>query len=1128
MKHYYLLVLGWLLLAACPAAGQALRWERTLGATGRMLNFGICAAPDGGLVTTGTRNAGRSATLADSSHGSSDVSVVKYSASGQVQWNRALGGSLNDDAFHVRATPDGGYLVSAESASGQSFDHSQASRGLIDYWVIKLDGQGNKQWDRSFGTDSLESIYDAWPTADGGYLVMGASYAGPPQGDKSEPGRGNTDYWVVKLDAQGNKLWDRTYGGTGDETPYQGQPTPDGGCLLMGTTTSPAGGDISQAGPGLADDSDYWVVKLDAQGNKLWDRRYGGTDGEIGTACVLTPDGGYLVGGVSGSGQGGDKSQPSRGDGDYWVLKLDAQGTKQWDVTLGSAGLDILCAGLVTLTGGGYVVVGNSYGTASGDRTQASRGADDVWAVGLSPTGQVLWDAAYGGTSSEIINSACATADGGFAFSSTCSSPPSGERTRPLLSAQDEWTLKATATGAVQWDQAFGGNTDDLQQALVQAPNGSFWLAGQTTGGAGLDSEDGTSIKHAWLLQRDSLGAPLQTKTIVSDRAFRIEVRNLDFTTASELFAAGTTKLDFLSTFSAEGNRPDADYYLRKFSSPVIHVELGGAGNDYLGEARATPDQGAIVGGTSRSGVGGQRTAPSRGGADFWVVKLNRTFAKTWDRAYGGSGLDSLVSVRSTPDGGYLLAGSTTSPADGELTEPGRGGADYWLVKVNSTGAVQWQHRYGGPADDWLAAARPTPDGGCVLLGTTYSGVGGELTEAPLGKRDLWVLKVSSTGAVQWQHRYGGSGNDYAATLELDPDGGYVVGASTTSPAGGQVSEPSRGGTDYWLLRLSAQGTVLWDRRLGGSGEDLLTCLTPTKGYGYAVGGSSNSPTGSGEHQQANKDGYDYWTLVLGARRVPAPVIAAFSPAQGAPGAQVVLTGANFTGTSSVQFNGVAAPGFVVSPDGATITVTLPAGASTGMIAVTANGTGTSATAFGVPAGPLPVQLTTFTAQAQGPDAVLRWTTASELHNDRFEVEVSPDGTTFARIGTLAGHGTSIQPQAYAYQDYNLARYATSRLYYRLRQVDANGQDTYSPVRPVQCRPAPLGLSLHPNPTRQLTTLLGAQPGASVQVMNSLGQLVLSTTADAAGSTVLELPAGLAGGVYTVRTGQQVARLVVQ
>jgi hypothetical protein len=945
----YILLAFFLFFFDKNSCAQSVRWERTLGAGGASDGAAISQTPDGGYVTAGQLLAGRGGEVTDSVRGGIDVWVVKYSATGQRQWDRRLGGDRDEDNGQVRPTADGGYLVGATSTSGASFDHSQPGRGSLDYWVVKLDAQGHKQWDRTFGTDSLDALTDAWQAADGGYLLLGYSRASLAQGDKSEPSRGGDDFWLVKLDAQGNKLWDRTLGGAGDETPLQGQPTPDGGCILSGSTTSVASGDVSQIGSGPAGNEDYWVVKLDARGAVQWEQRFGGTDPDSGQACVLAPDGGYLVGGISYSGRGGDRSQPSQGGADYWVVKLTATGQLQWDASAGSAADDFINKGLCALAGGGYALVGFTTGGSSGDKSQPSRGNYDIWAVGLSATGAKVWEASYGGNSGDISRSVCATADGGFVALASSSSLISGERTVARRGTGDTWLVKATATGLKQWDQAVGGNTDEVQQALLQAPDGTYWLGGQTQGRESTDKSFNATANFSmpgfWLVQRDSLGNALQDQFFDNFRHYRL--RSLAFTADQRLLAAGSISSGSIDWLTSRRNPLDADYVA--FVDGAAQLELGGPGDDWLGEARPTPDRGLIFGGTSRSDTGGNKTAASRGGADFWVVKLGRTFAKTWDRAYGGSGLDSLVSVRPTPDGGYLLAGSTTSPADGELTEPGRGGADYWLVKVNSLGAVQWQHRYGGPADDWLAAARPTPDGGCVLLGTTFSGVGGELTEALLGKRDLWVVKVSNTGAVQWQHRYGGSGNDYAATLELDPDGGYVVGASTTSPADGTVSEPSRGSTDYWLLRLSAQGTVLWDQRLGGSGEDLLTCLTPAKGYGYAVGGSSNSPTGSGEHQQANKDGYDYWTLVLGARRVPAPVIASFAPTVGLPGTVVVLTGNFFTGTSSVRFGGVLAPGFVVSNAGTTLSVTLPAGATTGPVTVTANGTGSSSTEFTVP-----------------------------------------------------------------------------------------------------------------------------------------------------------------------------------
>ncbi|RSK43792.1 T9SS type A sorting domain-containing protein [Hymenobacter rigui] len=176
---------------------------------------------------------------------------------------------------------------------------------------------------------------------------------------------------------------------------------------------------------------------------------------------------------------------------------------------------------------------------------------------------------------------------------------------------------------------------------------------------------------------------------------------------------------------------------------------------------------------------------------------------------------------------------------------------------------------------------------------------------------------------------------------------------------------------------------------------------------------------------------------------------------------------------------------------------------------------------------PLPVTLTNFTAAAQGPDVLLRWTTASEINNDRFEVEVSPDGRTFQRIGQVVGQGSTSQPHAYQLLDPAVARYATSLVYYRLRQVDRDGTASYSAVRTVTVSAQP-GLALFPNPTTQATTLTGAQPGTVVTVFDAVGRQVLRATADAAGTATLVLPAGHATGVYVVRVAATALRLTVE
>jgi hypothetical protein len=177
---------------------------------------------------------------------------------------------------------------------------------------------------------------------------------------------------------------------------------------------------------------------------------------------------------------------------------------------------------------------------------------------------------------------------------------------------------------------------------------------------------------------------------------------------------------------------------------------------------------------------------------------------------------------------------------------------------------------------------------------------------------------------------------------------------------------------------------------------------------------------------------------------------------------------------------------------------------------------------------PLPITLVKFEALAQGPDGLLLWTTASELRNDYFVVESSADGVVFQTLGQVAGHGTTTQAQQYQFLDPSLARYASSTVYYRLRQVDLDGTATYSPVKAVTVTSGTAMLALFPNPTSRTATLRGVQPGTPVTVVDAISRVVLATTADATGTASLVLPLGCAKGVYMVRAASKALRLVVE
>src|SRR5262249_54480464 len=153
----------------------------------------------------------------------------------------------------------------------------------------------------------------------------------------------------------------------------------------------------------------------------------------------------------------------------------------------------------------------------------------------------------------------------------------------------------------------------------------------------------------------------------------------------------------------------------------------------------------------SHSAISGDKTEDSRGFSDYWVVKIDSNGVKQWDKRFGGTDADELVSLQQTVDGGYILGGGSNSGIGGDKKEESRGSDDYWVVKIDANGVKQWDKRFGGTDYDYLLwALRQTADGGYILGGYSYSGIGGDKTEESRGDVDYWVVKIDANGVKQW------------------------------------------------------------------------------------------------------------------------------------------------------------------------------------------------------------------------------------------------------------------------------------------------------------------------------------------------------------------------------------------
>jgi len=337
--------------------------------------------------------------------------------------------------------------MAGSSSSGISGDKREAGYGIYNYWIVKIDNDGTKQWDATFGGNGYDELSAVVQTSDGGYLLTGYSNSSI-SGDKSEVSKGNDDYWIVKIDEYGTKQWDRTLGGAGDEYFRSSISSSDGGCLLTGFSDSGISGDKSEASKG---GFDYWIVKIDNDGVKQWDKIFGGAGYDDATSVVQTYDGAYLLTGFSDSGISGDKSEASKGSFDYWIVKINSIGNKQWDKTYGGSGREGLPS-IISSTNGGYLVSGVSNSNISGDKSEASKGSDDYWVVKIDNNGAKRWDKTFGGAgsdgpSSNGLGSIMQTDEGGYFLASSSDSEISGDKTGASKGYSDYWVIKLSEDG---------------------------------------------------------------------------------------------------------------------------------------------------------------------------------------------------------------------------------------------------------------------------------------------------------------------------------------------------------------------------------------------------------------------------------------------------------------------------------------------------------------------------------------------------------------------------------------------------------------------------------------------------------------------------------------------------------
>ena len=326
---------------------------------------------DGGYIVVG---------MGGRSSNNEDIMLVKTDAQGNETWRKFFGGSYKDFGESVWQTTDGGYVLAGMR---------RTSRKNEDVYLVKTDGNGNLQWEKTFGGSGDDHGWCVQQTSDGGYIVSGHT---------NSSGAGSFDVYLIKTDSAGNVQWDHTYGSALEERGWFVREDPaNGGYIVCG---------VAWIETPVEKKDDIYLIKVDTDGKLEWEKNYGGKLGEHGWCVQPTSDGGYIVAGHS----------ESHGNGgwDFYLLKTDSNGNMQWQNNYGQPGLIYDEAwGVQQTSDGGYILAGGT-GIEPGMLPGKDEGVWSVYVVKTDSVGNMQWDLTYGNTSHNAAEFIALTDDGGY------------------------------------------------------------------------------------------------------------------------------------------------------------------------------------------------------------------------------------------------------------------------------------------------------------------------------------------------------------------------------------------------------------------------------------------------------------------------------------------------------------------------------------------------------------------------------------------------------------------------------------------------------------------------------------------------------------------------------------------
>lgn len=399
--------------------------------------------------------------------------VSQISFAQDLLWEKSFGGRQAEYLTDVQPTADYGFILGGSSLSKKSGTKTQEGMGDLDYLIWKMDESGSTDWQKSFGGSGSDLLKVIKNTVDGGFVLGGISNS-TAGNDKKEECIGGNDYWIIKLDAKGDEMWQKVFGGKGDDNLTSLILTSDGGYLIGGSSSSSIEDNEKIIGRKKEDSrgsSDYWIIKVNSEGKEEWQKTYGGKYADVLQSMIATADGGYLIGGYSNSTSSHDKTTANFGPGnDFWILKLDGKGKVVWQQSIGGSAEDQL-VGVCQTKDGNYIVAGNSNST-----TRTTKNGTDLWMVKINVDGIFLWERAFDIGKNDFLTSLIQEEDGNLligAYSSSGYNQPNRSE-----GINDYVALKISVVGEELWRKVYGSAGEDILKKIIQTRDKGYLMVG--------------------------------------------------------------------------------------------------------------------------------------------------------------------------------------------------------------------------------------------------------------------------------------------------------------------------------------------------------------------------------------------------------------------------------------------------------------------------------------------------------------------------------------------------------------------------------------------------------------------------------------------------------------------------